>query len=86
MQHARDRQAECLDYRLKRKEADTGASLAVTTTTILVAAAGTAKTVIASTVADTLDGDYRGSLWRTNAGAKACLSRDFFVIVDSTQD
>lgn len=74
------------DFKLKRNDKDTSASVVSSTTSIVMAAAGTAQTVIAAAQTLTLKGDYRYALWRTNNGAKACLVKGYFSVADSVHD
>ncbi len=73
-------------FKLKRQDSDPDPSLVTGTTTIITAASGTFKTVIAAAEMDDLEGDYRYAVWRTNSGALACLASGFFSVGDSTQD
>jgi len=74
-----------LDFKVKRQDGDPDPSLVVSTTTVLNPTNGTAKTTIAAAqMAGLTDGDYRHALWRTNSGAKTCLSQGFFSVGNST--
>lgn len=73
-------------YKVKRRDSDVSAALVTTVTSIVDAAGGSAQTTIAAAQMALLSGDYRASLWRTNAGGASCLSRDDFTVLDSTED
>lgn len=72
-----------LDMMIKRRASDTGSSLVTTSTSLVIAASGTAATTIASADTDDLDGDYVYDLWRTDVGAKTCLSSGTISFIDS---
>lgn len=74
------------DFKVKRRNSDLGASLITSTISILVAASGTLKIVIAAAQSALLTGDYRYALWRTNSGAEACLSEGFLSVVDTVRE
>lgn len=74
------------DFKVKQRASDIGASLIVSTTTVVLAASGTFKTVIAAAQSALLQGDYQHALWRTNAGAEACLAEGIFSITDTVRD
>jgi hypothetical protein len=73
-------------FKVKRTDADADPSLTPNATvTIISALAGTVKAVIPKVDTLTLSGDYRHALWRTNAGANACLSKGYFSVVDTVE-
>jgi hypothetical protein len=72
-------------FKVKRTDADADPSLVAGTTTIVDAPNGTAATAITAAELALMDGDYVCSLWRTNVGAKACLSSGFFSVVDTPE-
>lgn len=72
-------------FKVKRTAADADPSLVTPVVSIVSAAAGTYKVVISAADLATLDGDYVYSCWRTNSGAKACLSEGFFSVVDTPE-
>lgn len=73
-------------FKLKRFASDADPSLATAVNTILVAAAGTVKTVLAAADTLLLEGTYQYSFWRTNSGSKACLSAGVFDVVDTPEN
>jgi hypothetical protein len=75
------------EFKVKRTDSDPDPTLVATSTTIIDAVLGRIDTTIAAAqTADLEPGDYRCSLWRTNTGQRACLSRGNFSILDSVQD
>jgi hypothetical protein len=72
-------------FKVKRKLADADPSLVTPTITILDPTAGTYKVVITAADMSALKGDYWHSCWRTNAGAKACVSEGLFSVLDTVQ-
>lgn len=72
-------------FKVKRKARDADPSLVTATTTIVDAANGEVKTTITAADLAMLAGDYQHSLWRTNAGSKACLSEGIFSVLDTVE-
>lgn len=72
--------------KLKRKDEDPDPPVVSMTVTTLVAVAGTLKATLTAALTAPLDGDYRYSLWRTNAGFASCLSQGVISFGDSTED
>jgi hypothetical protein len=72
-------------FKVKRTSADADPSVVTPTISIVTAAAGTYKVVISAADLALMDGDYVYSCWRTNSGAKACLSEGFFSVVDTPE-
>lgn len=73
-------------FKLKRRDSDADPSLVSATITTPDPTHGVVRVSIAAASLLTLEGDYRHSLWRTNAGYKRCLSRGPFSVVDSAEN
>lgn len=72
--------------KVKRQDSDDDADIVIAPTlTITDAENGSLTAAFAAASMDLLEGDYRYSLWRTNAGSVSCLSKGFFSVVDTTQ-
>lgn len=72
-----------LEVIIKRKASDSGATQVTSTTSLVTAASGLAKTVLASADTASLDGDYDYDLWRTDSGSKTCLSSGTISFIDT---
>lgn len=72
-----------LEMIIKRKASTSGASEVTTDTQLATPASGTATTTIASADTQALDGDYVYDLWRTDSGARTCLSSGTISFIDS---
>lgn len=73
-------------FKVKRKDSDPDPSLITATPVIIDPLLGQVDVTIPSAQLATLKGDYKYSLWRTNIGAQACLSRGFFSVSDTVQN
>lgn len=72
--------------KVKRNDADPDPEVCAGTCVITNAMGGVVRASFASADLDAMEGDYRYSLWRTNAGAKKMLEQGFFSVLDSTED
>jgi len=72
-------------FKVKRRDSDADPSVVTPTITVTDAVNGAVKVVIASADLDAMFGDYRHAFWRTNTGAKSCLSEGLFSVVDTVE-
>lgn len=73
-------------FKVKRFDSDDDPSLVTATATATDPTNGVVTVTVPAADMEGLKGDYRHSLWRTNSGSKACLSRGPFSVVDSVEN
>lgn len=73
-------------FKVKRRLEDADPSVVPTATvTIQSAAQGQVRVVVAASELQAMLGDYQHALWRTNVGAKRCLSDGPFSVTDTVE-